>query len=83
MQTLLFLFAAAGSVVVLYALGKRGLRFLLLSALAGCAAFFAADLAGGFFSLSLPLNAFTLSVSAVGGVPGVILLCLLPLLFGG
>lgn len=79
MHTLLLLFAAAGGAIVLYALGKRRLPFFLLAAAAGVAAFFAADLVGGLFSFRLPLNAFTLAVSAVGGVPGVILLCLLPL----
>ena len=80
MQTLVLLFAAAGGVVLLYAVRKRCLRFLLLSAAAGIAAFFAADLAGSLFSFGLPLNAFTLAACAVGGVPGVILLCLLPLI---
>ena len=80
MQTFGLLFAAAGGAIVLYALGKRRLPFFLLSAAAGIAAFFAADLAGGLFHFRLPLNAFTLAVSAVGGVPGVILLCLLPLI---
>ena len=77
MSLLAVVFAASGCVIVLYAFLKRKLPQFLLSALAGVAAFFAADYLSSFFSFTLPLNAFTLAVSAVGGVPGVILLNLL------
>ena len=70
-------FGIAGAAVFLYSLGGGRLRPLLLSALSGIAAFFAADFLSGFLPIRLPLNAFTLAVSALGGLPGVMLLNIL------
>lgn len=60
---------------------KRAVSAILLSGVQGIAAFFAANFAGGFFGVHLPLNWGHLAVSAVGGTPGVILLLLLNTLF--
>ena len=74
MHLIALLFGAAGAVVLLYALFGGRLRWLLVSALSGAAAFFAADFLSAFLPIQLPLNAFTLAVSALGGLPGVVLL---------
>ncbi len=77
MKALILIFAVAGISVLTYAVKKIRLRFLFLSALSGVAAFFAADFICSFIDFQLPLNAFSLAVSAVGGIPGVILLNLM------
>ena len=74
---LLLILCVAGSAVLAASLKKNGPMIPLLSALCGIAALFAADLVCGFFDMNLPVNAFTLGVSAVFGMPGVILLNIL------
>ncbi len=76
MNKTLLIFAVAGAVLLIYSLKKLKFRYTLLSALSGTAAFFAADFITLFLHTELPLNAFSLSVSAIGGIPGVILLVL-------
>lgn len=74
--------AIGGGVILLSMLRtKRAVSAILLSGVQGIAAFFAANFAGGFFGVHLPLNWGHLAVSAVGGTPGVILLLLLNTLF--
>ena len=73
--------AVTGCILLLFMLKKCKLRFGLLSACTGIAALFAADLICGFFNFNLPMNAFSLCVSAIGGIPGVILLNIFTVLF--
>ena len=73
--------AVTGGILLLYMLKKCKLRFGILSACTGIAALFAADLICGFFDFNLPINAFSLCISAIGGIPGVILLNILTVLF--
>ena len=81
MNTLLLLFGIAGAILLLYTLKRIRLRYALLSALSGIAAFFAADFVCSFLELHVPVNAFSLAVSALGGIPGVTLLHVLCALF--
>ena len=60
---------------------KRFFAALLLSVLQGIVAFFAANFVGGFFGVHIPMNWYSLSVAAVGGTPGVVLLLLLQTIF--
>lgn len=55
---------------------KRFFTMLFLTVLQGLAAFFAVNFVGGFFGVHLTLNWGHLGISALGGVPGVILLLL-------
>lgn len=80
-NTLLIIFIAAGIIVLFYALKKLKLRYLILSALSGVLALIAADFICSFFQFNLPINAFTLTLSAIGGIPGVILLNILSVIF--
>jgi len=73
-NALLIIFAVSGAIILLYAVKKLKFRYIFLSALSGLAALFAADFLCSFFGMNLPVNAFSLSVSAIGGIPGVILL---------
>lgn len=74
MNKALLLFAAVGTVILLYGVKKLKMRYILLSALSGIAAFVAVDYIGGYIGINLPMNVFSLSVSSVMGIPGVILL---------
>lgn len=80
-----WIYAAAvigGSVILLSMLRtKRFFSALLLTCVQGVAAFFAANFAGGFFGVHLPLNWGHLAVAAVGGTPAVVMLLLLNTLF--
>ena len=66
-----------GLALIIYGAKKIKLRYMILSALTGIAALYAADLICGFFNCGLAVNVFTLGVSALGGIPGVILLNIL------
>lgn len=54
---------------------------LFLTALQGLAAFFAANFAGGFFGVHLPMNWWSLGVASLGGTPAVIMLLLVNTIF--
>lgn len=51
---------------------KQFFKSLFLSAFSGLGALFAVHVLSWFTPLSLPVNLFTASVSAVGGIPAVI-----------
>ena len=70
----------AGFVPFFFALRKLRLGMILLSGAAGIASLCAADLLMSFCQLNLPVNPFTVACSAIGGVPGTILLLLLNVL---
>ncbi len=72
-KSLLLILLPAGAAVLLYAVKKCRLRHVLLSAAAGLLTLVGTDLVAGFLNISVPLNALSLSLAAVGGVPGVIL----------
>lgn len=56
---------------------KRFFTVLFSSVLQGICALFAINLIGNFISINIPINIYTLSVSSLGGLSGVItiLLC--------
>lgn len=78
-----FVLAFGGAVILLSMLRtKRFFSALILTAVQGIAAFFAANFAGGFFGVHLPLNAFSISIVSVGGTPAVIMMLLVQTIFG-
>lgn len=77
-----FVLVFSGVVILLTMLRTR--RFfaaLFLTALQGVAAFFAANFAGGFFGVHLPLNFANLGIVSIGGTPAVIMLLLIHTIF--
>lgn len=64
------------SVIIIFMMYKTGhiIKSVLLSTLQGVSALFAVNFIGGFLCIHLPLNAFSVVSSAVGGLPGVIFL---------
>ena len=82
----LFWSLAAIALVVVLALLIRLRRFwggLLFSAVSGMGALWAVNASGAFTGVFLPLNLLSLAVSLAGGIPGVILLLIFRLLWGG
>ena len=69
------------SVVAFFKSGHP-LKAFLISAVGGVAALFCVSLLKDFTGTALAINEVTLSVSAVGGIPGVILLLCTRLILG-
>lgn len=69
------LFAVVGlAIMVSMMRTKHFFPVLILTALQGIVALFAAKYVGGFFGIGPSINAHTIALSAVGGIPGVIFL---------
>ncbi|MCL2105656.1 MAG: pro-sigmaK processing inhibitor BofA family protein [Oscillospiraceae bacterium] len=83
LKVLLCAAAAAGAIGILLSMlrSRRLLRHLLLTAVSGIAALYAVNALGMLTGIGLSVNALSLSVSAIGGAPGVISLLLLDTLF--
>lgn len=77
MNLTVLILAAAGLTLLVYAIKKIRPGAFLLSAAAGLAALFGADIVLGFTQMNLPVNVFTALCAAIGGIPGVILLLVL------
>ena len=70
----------AGLILLVWTVRKCNPGTVFLSMLIGVAGLFAAELILRFTSIRLPVNITTLACAALGGVPGVILLCVMNLL---
>lgn len=55
---------------------KRFILTLLLTILQGLCSLFAVNLIGQHITIHIPVNAFTLSISSIGGISGVIMMLL-------
>lgn len=76
------LFCVAGAAIIISMLKtKKFIPALLLSALQGITALFAADFAGSFFGVNLSVNPQTLVLSGLGGIPAVIFLLVTDIFF--
>lgn len=64
------------AIFISYFKSKRFFTALLFTALQGICALFAVNLLGKYITVHIPVNAWTLGVSSVGGVSGVIMLLL-------
>ena len=81
MNILFTLLIAAGIVLIIFMIRKLRFTQILLSMCSGIAALFCCDFLTSMTGLiSMPVNAYTLGISAIGGIPGVILLVLLDIL---
>lgn len=63
-------------IVVAFIKSKRFFTAFLLTALQGICALFAVNLIGQYIMVHIPVNAWTLGVSSVGGISGVIMMLL-------
>lgn len=75
------IFVSGCFVILLFAVRKNRIGFGFLSALCGFFALIASYLAGRFIEVNIPITPFSVAVSAVGGIPGVILLTVLLTIF--
>ena len=67
--------------IKIFASPIKGILKFLLHALLGYLILFAVNFIGGFFNFYIPLNWLTAILAGVGGIPGVLLLILIQLLF--
>lgn len=83
LQMILLAVAAAVCIAVLTALFRSGhfLRTLLFSAVTGNAALFCVGYLGAFTGVVLSVNLFTMAAATVLGIPGVLAMLLMKLLF--
>lgn len=63
-------------IFIAYFKSKRFFTALLFTALQGICALFAVNLIGKYITIHIPINAWTIGLSSLGGVSGVILLLL-------
>ena len=68
-------------IVKIFAAPIKGILKFLLHALLGFLILFAVNLIGGFFNFYIPFTWLSAIIAGVGGIPGVILLVLMHLLF--
>ncbi len=61
---------------------KRFFRVLFLNMLQGICALFAVNLLGQYISIHLPINGWTVGVSSIGGISGVIMMLLCDVFIG-
>ena len=80
MGFLFIMLIISGIVILIFSIKKLTLFKLLLSVLSGSAALISCDLLFSLFGQNMPVNVYTILISAAGGIPGVILLTLLKLL---
>ena len=87
MELVYTILMVVGCVFALYVLLKivmapiKWIFKLLLNAVSGFVLLFLANLIGGFFNFSVPVNLISCLISGVFGIPGVIFLVMLKLLF--
>ncbi len=84
----LYYFGLAGCLVLgiwliikVFAAPIKGILKFALHALIGILILFAVNLVGGFFDFYIPFTWLSAVIAGVGGIPGVILLILIHLLF--
>ena len=63
-------------IFIAYFKSKRFFTALLFTALQGICALFAVNLIGKYITIHIPINAWTIGLSSLGGVSGVIMLLL-------
>lgn len=61
--------------------GKHPFRTMLITALCGLIALAVVCVSGIFTGVTLPVNPWTVTCAAVGGIPGVVTLLILKLIF--
>ncbi len=66
----------------IFMIKKMPPRTVLLCLFSGIAALIAADVMMSLYGKNMPLNVYTISISALGGIPGVIMLILLQTFYG-
>ncbi|MBQ1243306.1 MAG: pro-sigmaK processing inhibitor BofA family protein [Clostridia bacterium] len=73
---IIFAFLILSGIIILAVTlrNEKPFKNIFLSLFSGIGSLFAVNIASAITAVSLPVNTLTLSVSAVGGIPGVVLL---------
>ena len=73
---IIFAFLILSGIIILAVTlrNEKPFKNIFLSLFSGVGSLFAVNIASAITAVSLPVNTLTLSVSAVGGIPGVVLL---------
>ena len=73
---IIFAFLILSGIIILAVTlrNEKPFKNIFLSLFSGVGSLFAVNIASAITAVSLPINTLTLSVSAVGGIPGVVLL---------
>lgn len=73
---IIFAFLILSGIIILAVIlrNEKPFKNIFLSLFSGVGSLFAVNIASAITAVSLPVNTLTLSVSAVGGIPGVVLL---------
>lgn len=69
-------------IFIAYFKSKRFFTALLFTALQGICALFAVNLIGKYITIHIPVNAWTLGISSLGGVSGVIMILFCDIFMG-
>lgn len=82
-MTAVYVVLGIAGLFILISMVRSGRFFsaLIITALQGVTALFSADFIGSFIGVNLSVNAFTITLSALGGIPAVILLLISGALF--
>lgn len=82
-MTAVYVVLEIAGLFILISMVRSGRFFsaLIITALQGVTALFSADFIGSFIGVNLSVNAFTITLSALGGIPAVILLLISGALF--
>ncbi len=82
-MTAVYVVLGIAGLFILISMVRSGRFFsaLIITALQGITALFSADFIGSFIGVNLSVNAFTITLSALGGIPAVILLLISGALF--
>ncbi|HAQ63490.1 MAG: pro-sigmaK processing inhibitor BofA family protein [Clostridia bacterium] len=82
-MTAVYVVLGIAGLFILISMVRSGRFFsaLIITALQGITALFSADFIGSFIGVNLSVNAFTITLSALGGIPAVILLLISGVLF--
>ena len=82
-MTAVYVVMGIAGLFILISMVRSGRFFsaLIITALQGITALFSADFIGSFIGVNLSVNAFTITLSALGGIPAVILLLISGALF--
>ena len=82
-MTAVYVVLGIAGLFILISMVRSGRFFsaLIITALQGIIALFSADFIGSFIGVNLSVNAFTITLSALGGIPAVILLLISGVLF--
>lgn len=63
-------------IIVAMIKSKRFIKLFLLTVLQGLCSLFAVNLLGQYITIHIPVNVWSLGISSIGGIPGVVLMLL-------